>query len=111
MEQGVVNPEKEEPKAKIQDDGTDKNKNTEDTEKPKDVDKTGMDMKEDSEKYVKNEDKKAEVADPNESDLNVLKDKMEKDLKNEREDKLNKNTVKNKRNQSAKPKITIYKIN
>ena len=40
VEQGVVNPEKEEPEAKIEDEVTDKNKNTEDTEKPKDVDKT-----------------------------------------------------------------------
>ena len=85
---GVVNPEKEEPEPKIQDDGTDKNKNTEDT------DITGTHMKEDSEKYVrKKTDNKAEVADQNESDFNVLKDNMEKDLKDEREDKLNINTL------------------
>ena len=49
VKQGVVNLDKEEPEAKIEDDGTDKNKNTEDTENPKDVDKTQTDTKEDSE--------------------------------------------------------------
>ena len=47
VEKGVVNPENEEPELKIQDDGTDKNKNT------KDTDITGTHTKEDSEKYVK----------------------------------------------------------
>ena len=45
-------------------------------------------MRDTSEKYVKKEDNKGEVADGKESDLYVVKDKMEKDLNNEREDKI-----------------------
>ena len=66
------------------------------TKKNWDTDISVTNMKDDSKIYVKKEDNKGEVADGKESDLYVVKDKMEKDLNNEREDKISiKNLDKN----------------